>query len=426
MTGDGPNTFVTDGITITSPSVAISFASVSRVDGCFTTLESTIIVVSASEVMSARSARALYDHKPFRYQDLNYKCQPANSSTSWIQDEPGDDCFQQVPAAAYFVGESAFAWDEYYPTAYTRALTIGDDYRPYILLPSTMTEWANSVFHTTSCEIQVNGIWDPPRALIPGTTVATPVVAWSTPPAAAASSTVSAVPAEADHTQLPETSTSQIPATSTALADNLGSEFSSSNEPSAVTNTVTPESPVAAPSQDSQYHSAGGMQPSASASSSMHEESSQPEPNASTNVMDTSIQDSQYLSADAGQFSTPASSSVQNESSRVPTMDASKHILSTSTQDSQYLSESAGQTSIPGSVITPEESSQWPNSDASASSTSTSADPYTAAINTVATPSHPSGSSPATTVVAYQGRAAAVETSIGGLLIGLLCYTLLT
>lgn len=45
------------------------------------------------------------------------------------------------------------------PTAYTRALTIGDDYRPYVLLPSTMTEWANSVFHTTSCEIQVNGIW---------------------------------------------------------------------------------------------------------------------------------------------------------------------------------------------------------------------------------------------------------------------------
>lgn len=117
MTGDGPNTFVTDGITITSPSVGISFASVSRVDGCFTTLESTVIVVPASEVMSARSARALYDHEPFRYQDLNYKCQPANSSTSWIQDEPGDDCFQQVPAAAYFIGESAFAWDEYCKTS---------------------------------------------------------------------------------------------------------------------------------------------------------------------------------------------------------------------------------------------------------------------------------------------------------------------
>jgi len=267
---------------------------------------------------------------------------------------------------------------------------------------------------------------DPPRALIPGSTVATPVVAWSTPPAAAASSTVSAVPAEADHTQLPEISTAQISATSTTLADNVASESSSLLEPSAVANTAALKSPVAAPSQDSQYNSAGGIQPSASASSNMQEESSQPEFKASTNIMGTSTQDSQYSSADSGQSSTPASSSVQNEPSQVPTMDASKHILSTSTQDPQYLSESNGHTSIPASVIAPEESSQGPNPDALAASTSTSAVPYTAAINTVATPSHPPGSSLPITVVAYQGRAAAVETSISGLLIGLLCYALLT
>ncbi|CAD0108431.1 unnamed protein product [Aureobasidium uvarum] len=63
--------------------------------------------------MSARGARALYDHEPFRYQDLNYKCQRANSTEYWIQDEPGDACYQQVPAIAYFSGESAFNWDEY-------------------------------------------------------------------------------------------------------------------------------------------------------------------------------------------------------------------------------------------------------------------------------------------------------------------------
>lgn len=112
-TGNGPNTFVTDGITITSPSVGIYLASVSRQDQCYTTLASTIVVVPASEVMSARGARALYDHEPFQYQDLNYKCQPANGTDSWIQDEPGDDCYQQVPAIAYFSGESAFNWDEY-------------------------------------------------------------------------------------------------------------------------------------------------------------------------------------------------------------------------------------------------------------------------------------------------------------------------
>lgn len=112
-TGDGPNTFVTDGVTITSPSVGIYLASVSRQDQCYTTVASTVVVVPASEVLSARGARALYDHEPFQYQDLNYKCQPANSSEYWIQDEPGNDCYQQVPAVAYFSGESAFGWDEY-------------------------------------------------------------------------------------------------------------------------------------------------------------------------------------------------------------------------------------------------------------------------------------------------------------------------
>lgn len=112
-TGDGPNSFVTDGVTITSPSVGIYLASVSRADQCYTTLASTIVVVPASEVLSARGARALYDHEPFRYQDLNYKCQPANSSEHWTQDEPGDGCYQEVPAVAYFSGESAFDWDEY-------------------------------------------------------------------------------------------------------------------------------------------------------------------------------------------------------------------------------------------------------------------------------------------------------------------------
>lgn len=112
-TGDGPNTFVTEGITITSPSIAISMASLSRADGCFSTYESTIVVLPASELMSVRGARALYDHQPFQYQDLNYRCQDANSSVFWIQDEPGDNCYQEVPAVAYFSGESAFNWDQY-------------------------------------------------------------------------------------------------------------------------------------------------------------------------------------------------------------------------------------------------------------------------------------------------------------------------
>lgn len=112
-TGDGPNTFVTGGVTITSPSVGIYLASVSRADGCYTTLTSTIVVVPPSEVSSARGVRALYQSEPFQYQDLNYKCQPANSSIYWIQNEPGNDCYQQVPAVAYFMGEYEFGQEQY-------------------------------------------------------------------------------------------------------------------------------------------------------------------------------------------------------------------------------------------------------------------------------------------------------------------------
>ncbi|KAG9943344.1 hypothetical protein KCU85_g8765, partial [Aureobasidium melanogenum] len=237
-TGDGPNTFVTGGVTITSPSVGIYMASVSRADGCYTTLASTVVVVPPSEVLSARGARALYDHEPFQYQDLNYHCQPANSSDSWIQDEPGNDCYQQVPAAAYFSGESAFNWDEYYPTSVGPPLTIGPNYRPYILPPASMTDWANSIFSTSGCQIQVDGVWDPPRALVPGTTVLTPVVAWETATSATTTSTSSATPAEVEHSQLAETTASQIITTATAAADNLGSGQTSKAEPSSLTTVI--------------------------------------------------------------------------------------------------------------------------------------------------------------------------------------------
>lgn len=112
-TADGPNTFVTEGITITSPSVGIALSSLSRYDGCYTTVASTIVVVHPSEVLSIRSARAWAQHWPFAFQDLNYKCRSQNSSIEWIQNEPGDNCYQQVPADAYLTGESAFGWDEY-------------------------------------------------------------------------------------------------------------------------------------------------------------------------------------------------------------------------------------------------------------------------------------------------------------------------
>lgn len=107
-TGTGPNTYVTEGVTITSPSVGIWLGGVSRGDGCFATVSSTILVVPSSEVTSVRGARALFTMEPFAYQDLNYRCQAAGSDQYIIQDEPGDDCYQEVPATAYFGDRIAF------------------------------------------------------------------------------------------------------------------------------------------------------------------------------------------------------------------------------------------------------------------------------------------------------------------------------
>ncbi|KAG9723547.1 hypothetical protein KCU73_g13679, partial [Aureobasidium melanogenum] len=124
------------------------------------------------------------------------------------------------------------------PTKYGPPLTIGPDYRPYILPPATMTDWANSIFHTSGCQIQVNGVWDPPRALLPGTTVLTPVVAWGTATSSAVVSTSSALPAEVEHSQLAETTASRVISTATAVADNLGSEQTSRTESSGLTTGI--------------------------------------------------------------------------------------------------------------------------------------------------------------------------------------------
>lgn len=76
-----PNSFITEGITITSPTVAVSLAYLSRVDGCGTTIAHTIIPVRPEEVTSVRGYRALFSHHRFNFADLNYFCMDTNTST---------------------------------------------------------------------------------------------------------------------------------------------------------------------------------------------------------------------------------------------------------------------------------------------------------------------------------------------------------
>lgn len=102
-TGSGPNTFVTGTLTITSPTVALSYGGLSRIDGCGTTIDHTIITMRPEELSSVRGGRSLYDLRPFNYGDMNWMCaEPGNSSHFNVQDVEGPNCYQNVPAQAYW------------------------------------------------------------------------------------------------------------------------------------------------------------------------------------------------------------------------------------------------------------------------------------------------------------------------------------
>ncbi|OQN98400.1 hypothetical protein B0A48_15668 [Cryoendolithus antarcticus] len=192
-TPTAPKSFVTDGITITSPSVAISFGHMSRADQCGRTINATIVPVNPSEVTSVRGFRALFTHHRFNFADLNYHCFSTNSTNYTIADGAGDDCYQQVPAAAYFGGlNNAVVYDQYvFRTLSQYQSTIWGDYQPQILPPQTMTSAIRRIWGD-DCVIHPDGAWDPPIALTaqdslalpswgPGATTTSSGIAESTP-----------------------------------------------------------------------------------------------------------------------------------------------------------------------------------------------------------------------------------------------------
>lgn len=114
-----PRSIVTEGITITSPTVGVSIGGLSRVDGCGTTVDHTIIPVMPGDVSSVNGARALFTHKPFNFADLNYKCLGAPDD-DFVTTGTRTDCYQEVPASAYFFGlANAGGANWYDPHAFT-------------------------------------------------------------------------------------------------------------------------------------------------------------------------------------------------------------------------------------------------------------------------------------------------------------------
>lgn len=171
-----PQSFVTEGITITSPTVAVSLGFMSRVDGCGTTINHTIIPVKPEEVTSVRGFRALFEHHRFNFADLNYFCMDTGTTNYTLDDNVSQDsCYQQVPADAYFGGlNNAVVLDQFRFRNLTKEqLTIWNNYQPQLLPPQTMTDAINSLWGD-NCIIHPDGVWDPPIALTPEATVKGP------------------------------------------------------------------------------------------------------------------------------------------------------------------------------------------------------------------------------------------------------------
>lgn len=170
-----PNSFVTEGITITSPTVAVSLGYMSRVDGCGTTIDHTIIPVHPDQVSSVRGFRALFSHHRFNFADLNYFCMSTNTTNATIAEGKGDSCYQQVPADAYFGGlNNAVVLDQAPFRNLSKAqMTIWDDYQPQLLPPQTMTDAITSLWGD-DCIIHPDGVWDPPIALTPEASLVVP------------------------------------------------------------------------------------------------------------------------------------------------------------------------------------------------------------------------------------------------------------
>ncbi|KAK0302232.1 hypothetical protein LTR82_017945 [Friedmanniomyces endolithicus] len=230
MPTGAPRSFVTSGLTITSPTVAISFGGLARMDGCGTTVD-TIIAVKPDEISSVRGYHAFFSHWQFNFADLNYIC--ASNVSSDVPMEERNDCYQAVPADAYFQGLQEISNNYILSPAQRANLTIWPNYAPELLPPATMMPIISSLWETNHqyCIINPLGAWDPPIALQAQTSVDAPI---------APTSETTTAPAVATSTSLPAAAPANLATTSPASAT-AGSETTSIavSDPAASSGTST-------------------------------------------------------------------------------------------------------------------------------------------------------------------------------------------
>ncbi|KAK5682532.1 hypothetical protein LTS10_005660 [Elasticomyces elasticus] len=224
-TGDGPNTSVlNNSITLTSPSVYVSFHNLSYLTNSFNSTQSyvtnTLMAFPPDEILSMRG----------------YHGNGGNFSLN-IGDLPPN----QVPASAYF-GQAAC-----FPDPEAACLPIGATaYQPALAFPSVFYQLSgfNPAWTGKSCQLGYagGGIWDPPVALQAAETAEGPSapnpVAYTTtssaftsttaapsitPVSGPAQTTSSAASTESSYTALPESESSTDPGDSTSSTEPIQS-----------------------------------------------------------------------------------------------------------------------------------------------------------------------------------------------------------
>lgn len=326
-TGSGPNTFVTGSLTITSPTIALSYSDLSRIDGCGPTIEHTIITMKPEELSSVRGARALYDLYPFNFGDLNWMC-PSSSNTSsfTVQDVAGPNCYQNVPAQAYWSAAQQFDMQLYGSTSEVQKWTIINNYQPYVLPhQSVWKETLQSLWGSTALWY-IDGSWDPPIALSEELHAAKPTL----PAGYEATSTVEASSTAASTmstTATPPVRLSDALPSSTAGSQSMAS--SSSSVPSVESSSLLVESGTAPIDSSSTSASANAdtSVPHVATPVPLTDDSSQTMLTNSPPAMSTGS--SQAVSASSSQASSTESSqtmstgSLQNEPSSAASATAS-------------------------------------------------------------------------------------------------------
>ena len=156
-TSQGPSTFVTAGVTITSPSVGVWVSGLRRLDSCHTSIRETVLVADADQFYSVKSFHAYAELVPLNFADLNTAC----------ADNDPAKCYTQVPGDAYFGGEvndGQYQFGYLTPWNATRTMTIWNDYHPYIAPPEVVTSLfvGSADVHGihTDCYVYPIGVWE--------------------------------------------------------------------------------------------------------------------------------------------------------------------------------------------------------------------------------------------------------------------------